>query len=151
MGPVLDAFDWTNQVGLGSAITWCVLAGTFAVSILTIRSKLYTTEKDRREQAEALLKERDEQIKADTEVRHELKAELAAERMKTELTPILEGITTGFSLMKADSDARMETAIENISRTIRDEFRKHEDRAAERHEASIEVLQEMASSLRDAA
>ena len=148
---LMDAFDWTNQVGLGSAITWAFLLASFVVAILTIRSKLYTTEKDRREQAEALVKERDAQIAADAEVRHELKSELAAERMKTELTPILEGITTGFSLMKADSDARMETAIENISRTIRDEFRKHEDRAAERHEASIEVLQEMASSLRDAA
>ena len=148
---LMDAFDWTNQVGLGSAITWAFLLTSFVVAILTIRSKLYTTEKDRREQTEAILREREAQIAADAEVRHALRAELAAEKMKTELTPILEGITGGFALMKADSDARMETAIENISRTIRDEFRKHEDRAAERHEASIEVLQEMASSLRDAA
>ena len=148
---LMDAFDWTNQVGLGSAITWAFLLASFVVAILTIRSKLNTTEKDRREQAEAILREREAQIAADAEVRHALRAELAAEKMKTELTPILEGITGGFALMKADSDARMETAIENISRTIRDEFRKHEDRAAERHEASIEVLQEMASSLRDAA
>ena len=148
---LMDAFDWTNQVGLGSAITWAFLLASFVVAILTIRSKLYTTEKDRREQAEDLLKVREAQIAADAEVRHALRAELAAEKMKTELTPILEGITGGFALMKADSDARMETAIENISRTIRDEFRKHEDRAAERHEASIEVLQEMAASLREAA
>jgi len=148
---LMDAFDWTNQVGLGSAITWAFLLTSFVVAILTIRSKLYTTEKDRREQTEAILREREAQIAADAEVRHALRAELAAEKMKTELTPILEGITGGFALMKADSDARMETAIENISRTIRDEFRKHEDRAAERHEASIEVLQEMAASLREAA
>ena len=148
---LMDAFDWTNQVGLGSAITWAFLLASFVVAILTIRSKLYTTEKDRREQTEAILREREAQIAADAEVRHALRAELAAEKMKTELTPILEGITGGFALMKADSDARMETAIENISRTIRDEFRKHEDRAAERHEASIEVLQEMAASLREAA
>ena len=148
---LMDAFDWTNQVGLGSAITWAFLLASFVVAILTIRSKLYTTEKDRREQTEAILREREAQIAADAEVRHALRAELAAEKMKTELTPILEGITGGFALMKADSDARMETAIENISRTIRDEFQKHEERAAERHEASIEVLQQMASSLRDAA
>jgi len=148
---LMDAFDWTNQVGLGSAITWAFLLTSFVVAILTIRSKLYTTEKDRREQTEAILREREAQIAADAEVRHALRAELAAEKMKTELTPILEEITGGFALMKADSDARMETAIENISRTIRDEFRKHEDRAAERHEASIEVLQEMAASLREAA
>jgi len=148
---LMDAFDWTNQVGLGSAITWAFLLTSFVVAILTIRSKLYTTEKDRREQAEELLKERDAQIHADAEVRHALRAELAAEKMKTELTPVLAGLSEGFALMKADSDARMETAIENISHTIREEFQKHEDRAAERHEASIEVLQEMAASLREAA
>jgi len=151
MGPMLYVFDWTNQIGIGSVITWLVLVATLVVSVMTIRSKLYTDEHERRLQVEGLLKERDAQIQADTEVRHELKAELAAERMKTELTPILEGITSGFSLMKEDSDRRMEIAIANISTTIRDEFQKHEDRAAERHEASIEVLQEMASSLRDAA
>jgi len=152
---LMYAFDWTNQIGIGSVITWLVLVATLVVSVLTIRSKLYTDERDRRLQVEDELRlERDKsqaQLAADAELRHELKSELAAERMKTELTPILEGITTGFSLMKEDSDRRTETAIENIIVTIRQEFQKHEDRAAERHEASIEVLQEMATSLREAA
>lgn len=152
---LMYAFDWTNQIGIGSVITWLVLVATLVVSILTIRSKLYTDEHARRLQVEKeLRRERDEarkQAAADAELRHELKSELAAERMKTELTPVLAGLSEGFALMKEDSDRRMELAIENISHTIRDEFRKHEDRAAERHEASIEVLQEMAASLREAA
>ena len=44
----IGGLGWTNQVGLGSAITWFFIVCSVVVAILTIRSKLYQDERARR-------------------------------------------------------------------------------------------------------
>ena len=129
MGGLLATARWTTQIGLGSVITWLFLLASLTVAILTIRSKLYTTERDRRVQLEDKLHE-------EQEIRHALRAENAALQLKSDLTPVLEGITAGFTL-----------AIESISTTIRQEFREHEKQAQDRHQAQMKVAQAMVDKL----
>lgn len=46
-------------------------------------------------------------------------------------------------------DAAGARRVESVERTVREEFTKHEDRAQERHEETVKVLQEIASTLRN--
>jgi hypothetical protein len=55
MVKMISGLDWTNQIGLGSVITWLFIFSSLVVAILTIRSKLYTEERARRIDAERRL------------------------------------------------------------------------------------------------
>lgn len=133
---VATIVDFVQSVSLGSVL----IILTIVVSVLTIRSQVFRNLRERADVAETKV----------TSLEHErtdLRAEIEAEKVKRDLTPILEQSVTqttqvlsaiGEMMVRWDgsSDQRAEAFVEHLDKSLNE----HEEKAQQRHDSQIRVL-----------
>lgn len=140
----IAAIEFSETINLG-AILIVVMGCAFAL-LYTIRSRSSATWKDNYEAEHARAETLHERLTEERERKHEALTRAAALELTRDLTPVLKAMQELVERvvgMQEEGELRYETALKGI----RQMFADHEERAQERHEALLNVANQIANKL----
>jgi len=136
------AVSFSDRITLGSVLVAFVLGLLGALNIIAGGRRW----KDEFEAMRVHMER--EQERANTAEANQLKAELRVQQLAER--PDMNAVLTTIGELAVKEDAAGALRVASVERTVRQEFQNHETRAQERHNEAINVLREIANSLKEA-
>jgi hypothetical protein len=140
------AVQFSETISLGWVFTMVVALA--AVAVYTFREKSSAIWKNNYEAERARCADLARTLDEERAKKHEAINEVAALRLTKDITPVLEGqnhLIERIVSMQEEGESRYDLALKGV----RQMFADHEERAQERHEAQLQVSQEIATAIRN--